>query len=205
MFLSDLVPNITLQIPGCTDEVAMKAIVTAARRFYRETTLWRDIRSYSLAAGAYALRLRFPEETTVSAVRSVTFEGDSLRRVDAVDYAEYEGTEAYAPEVFLPVTKDNIVRIGPATSRDQSNAYNVECVLVPTEDADELDVDNFAAEFQNAYEYAALASLFSMPLFLNFPLSNLNEARYADIATQAINKAQGLTQGGVIVTSYGGL
>ena len=205
MFLSDLVPNITLQIPGCVDDVAMKALVEGARRFYRETTLWRDIRSYSLAAGADALRLRFPEETTVSAVRSVTFEGRHLERVDSVDYAQYEGSEAYSPEVFLPVTRDAVVRIGPASSRDQSNAYNVECVLVPTQDADELEVDNFAAEFEKAYEYAALASLYSMPLFLNATLSNLNEARYADIATQATNKAQGLTQGGVIVTGYGGL
>lgn len=205
MFLSDLVRNVTLQVPNCIDDVAMRALVDGARRFYRETTLWRDIRSYSLAAGADALRLRMPEETAIAAVRSVTFEGNSLRRVDAVDYAEYEGTEAYAPEVFYPVIKDNTVRIGPATSRDQSNAYNVECVLVPTEDADELDVDNFASEFEKAYEYAALASLFSTSLFLNLQLAQLNEARYSDIATQAVNKAQGLTQGGVITTGYGGL
>lgn len=205
MFLSDLVRNITLQIPNCLDEVAMQALVSGARRFYRETTLWRDARSYSLSAGSDALRLRVPEFTTISAVRLVTFEGEVLDRVDAGGYARYEGRTAYVPEVYLPKPKDAIVRIGPATSRDQSNAYNVECVLVPTEDADELDVDNFAAEFDKAYEYAALASLYSMPLFLNAQLSNLNEARYADIAQQAINKAQGLTDGGVIVTGYGGL
>lgn len=205
MYLSDLLRNVTLQIPNCIDEVAMQALVNGARRFYRETTLWRDIRGYSLTAGSDSIRLRVPEETFVHSVRSVVFEGRELRRVDAVDFEEYVGSEAYRPEVFLPQTRDNLVRIGPATSRDQSNAYKVECVLVPTIDADELLVDNFASEFESAYEYAALASLFSMPIFINAQLSSLNEARYADIAQQAMNKAQGLTQGGVIVTGYGGL
>lgn len=205
MFLSDLVPNITLQVPNCLDEVAMKALVEGARRFYRETTLWREHRSFSLVAGADAVRLRVPDETVVSAVRSVTFEGRALQRVDSTDYAAYEGRQSYHPEVYLPYLRDGIVRIGPATVDAQNNAYNIEYVLVPTLDADELDVDGFAAEYEKAYEYAALSSLFSMPLFANPALSNLNEARYADIAQQAINKAQGLLDGGAIVTEYGGL
>ena len=200
MFLSDLVPDVTLQIPGCTDDVAMAALVEGARRFYRESTLWRDAKSYSLVAGGDVLRLRAPETTDIAAVRYVTFEGRELEAKQPV-----QREPAYAPDFYTAQLRDRVVRISPPASRDQNNSYNVECVLVPDRDADELEVDNFAAEFEVAYTYGALAKLFSMPLFLNLQLAAYNEALFADMVQRAMNKAQGLLNGGVLSTTYGGL
>ena len=205
MFLSDLVPEVTLQIPGCTDDVAMSALVEGARRFYRESTLWRDARSYSLVAGGDVLRLRAPETTDIAAVRYVTFEGRELEARQPVEFTALQREPAYAPDFCTAQLRDRVVRISPPASRDQNNSYNVECVLVPDRDADELEVDNFAAEFEGAYTYGALAKLFSMPLFLNLQLAAYNEALFADMVQRAMNKAQGLLNGGVLSTTYGGL
>ena len=204
MFLSDLVPEVTLQIPGCTDDVAMSALVDGARRFYRESTLWRDARSYSLLANSDALRLILPDGVDAVDVRFVTFEGKPLERVSSAEYASYI-EPAYAPRVYCEFLRNGVIRIGPPASRDQNNSYNVECVLVPNRDADELEVDNFAAEFEGAYTYGALAKLFSVPLFLNLQLAAYNEALFADMVQRAMNKAQGLLNGGVLSTTYGGL
>ena len=205
MYLSDLVPSITVQIPGCTDDVAMSALVEGARRFYRESTLWRDAKSYSLVAGGDVLRLRAPETTDIAAVRYVTFEGRELEAKQPVEFTSLQRESAYAPDFYTAQLRDRVVRISPPASRDQSNSYNVECVLVPNRDADELEVDNFAAEFEGAYTYGALAKLFSMPLFLNLQLAAYNEALFADMVQRAMNKAQGLLNGGVLSTTYGGL
>lgn len=205
MFLSDLVPDITLQIPGCTDDVAMAALVEGARRFYRESTLWRDAKSYSLVAGGDVLRLRAPETTDIAAVRYVTFEGRELEAKQPVEFTALQREPAYAPDFYTAQLRDCVVRISPPASRDQNNSYNVECVLIPNRDADELEVDNFAAEFEGAYTYGALAKLFSMPLFLNLQLAAYNEALFADMVQRAMNKAQGLLNGGVLSTTYGGL
>ncbi len=205
MYLSDLIPNITLQIPGCTDDVALKALVDGARRFYRESTLWRDTKSYSLVFGSDALRLRIPENTDISAVRFVTFEGQPLVRVQGLEFESYSRAKAARPEVYAALLRDLIVRVAPPASQPQNNSYNVELVLVPSVDADELPVDNFAAEFEVAYTYGALAKLFSMPLFLNLQLAAYNEALFADMVQRAMNKAQGLLNGGALSTTYGGL
>ena len=205
MFLSDLVPEVTLQIPGCTDDVAMSALVEGARRFYRESTLWRDAKSYSLVAGGDVLRLRAPETTDIAAVRYVTFEGRELEARQPVEFTALQREPAYAPDFYTAQLRDRVVRISPPASRDQNNSYNVECVLVPNRDADELEVDNFAAEFEGAYTYGALAKLFSMPLFLNLQLAAYNEALFADMVQRAMNKAQGLLNGGALSTTYGGL
>lgn len=204
MFLSDLVPNVVMQIPGCTDDIAMKAIVDGARRFYRESTLWRDSRSYSLVAGADVLRLRVPEDTEVASVRYVTFEGTPLDIVSPVEFGLFSGV-ASRPRKFSPLLSEQVVRIAPAAGVAQDNSYNVELVLVPSREADELPVDNFASEFESAYEYAALAKLFAMPAFMNLNLAAYNESLYADLAQRAMNKAQGLLNGGVLSTGYGGL
>lgn len=205
MFLSDLVPNITLQIPGCTDDVALKALVDGARRFYRDSTLWRDVKSYSLVAGADALRLRVPSDTEISAVRYVTFEGTSLDAVQAAEFEAKAGSAAVHPEVYVAQLRDMVVRVAPPAEAEQNNAYNVELVLVPSRESDELVVDNFAAEFEDAYEYAALAKLFATPLFLNLNLAAYNESLYGDLMQRAMNKAQGLLNGGALSTTYGGL
>lgn len=204
MFLSDLVPEVTLQIPGCTDDVAMSALVDGARRFYRESTLWRDAKSYSLLANSDALRLILPDGVDAVAVRFVTFEGKSLERVSSAEYALYN-EPAYVPRVYCEFLRNGVIRIGPPASRDQNNSYNVECVLVPNRDAAELEVDNFAAEFEAAYTYGALAKLYAMPLFLNLQLASYNEALFADLVQRAMNKAQGLLGGGALSTTYGGL
>lgn len=207
MFLSYLVPNVTLQIPGCTDDVALKALVDGARRFYRDSTLWRDVKSYSLVAGADALRLRVPADTEISAVRYVTFEGISLEAVQPVEFEEKRSfaLAAWHPEVYVAQLRDMVVRVSPPASTEQNNAYNVQLVLVPSREADELLVDNFAAEFEDAYEYAALAKLFATPLFLNLNLAAYNESLYGDLMQRAMNKAQGLLNGGALSTTYGGL
>lgn len=205
MYLSDLIPNITLQIPGCTDDVALKALVDGARRFYRESTLWRDTKSYSLVSGSDVLRLRVPEDTEISAVRYVTFEGHPLTCVQAVEFGAYSHSKAARPDVYLATLRDFVVRVAPSASQDQSNSYNVELVLVPSREADELLVDNFAAEFEAAYEYAALSKLYTMPLFMNLQLAAYNDALYTDLMQRAMNKAQGLLNGGALVTTYGGL
>lgn len=205
MFLSDLVPDITLQIPGCTDDVAMAALVEGARRFYRESTLWRDAKSYSLVAGSDVLRLRAPEAADISAVLYVTFEGHALEAKPYVDFTALNSAPSYAPDYYTAQLRDSVVRISPPASSDQNNAYNVECILVPTRDADELEVDNFASEFEAAYTYGALAKLYAVPLFLNLQLAAYNEALFADLVQRAMNKAQGLLNGGVLSTTYGGL
>lgn len=205
MFLSDLVPNITLQIPGCTDDVALRALVDGARRFYRDSTLWRDVKSYSLVAGADALRLRVPADTEISAVRYVTFEGTPLDAVQAAEFEAKAGSAAAHPEVYVAQLRDMVVRVAPPAEAEQNNAYNVELVLVPSRESDELVVDNFAAEFEDAYEYAALAKLFATPLFLNLNLAGYNESLYGDLMQRAMNKAQGLLNGGALSTTYGGL
>lgn len=205
MYLSDLVQNVVMQIPGCTDDVAMKALIDGARRFYRESTLWRDVKSYSLSDGMDVLRLRVPEETEVAAVRYVAFEGRPLENVQSVEFGLHSGAAAARPEVYTALLRDLVVRVAPPASGDQNNAYNVELVLVPSRDSDELPVDNFASEFEGAYEYAALAKLYAMPSFMNLQLAAYNESMYADLMQRAMNKAQGLLNGGVLSTGYGGL
>ena len=205
MFLSDLVPEVTLQIPGCTDDVAMVALVDGARRFYRESTLWRDAKSYSLPANADVLRLRAPEDTDIAAVRYVTFEGRELEAKQYVELTALNSEPSYAPMYYSAQLRGAVVRVSPPAFSDQNNAYNVECVLVPTRDADELVVDTFAAEFEAVYVYGALAKLFAMPLFLNLQLAAYNEALFSDLVQRAMNKAQGLLNGGVLSTTYGGL
>lgn len=205
MYLSDLVPNVVMQIPGCTDDVAMRSLIDGARRFYRESTLWRDVKSYSLSDGMDVLRLRVPDETEVTAVRYVTFEGRPLENVQSADFGLHSGSAAARPDVYTAFLRDLVVRVAPPASCNQDNAYNVELVLVPSRDSDELPVDNFAAEFEGAYEYAALAKLFTMPAFMNLQLAAYNESMYADLMQRAMNKAQGLLNGGALSTVYGGL
>lgn len=205
MFLSDLVPSITLQIPGCTDDVAMAALVAGAARFYRESTLWRDSRKYTLRDGFDVIRLKTPEDTEIVAVKQVLFDGVSVDAVRANEISVYAGAPAAKPSVYVVALRDKLVRLVPAASYTQENAYEIECVLAPSKDADEILVDEFAAEFESAYVHAALAKLFAMPLFLNLQLASYNEALYSDMAQQAMNKAQGLLNGGVLSTTYGGL
>ena len=151
------------------------------------------------------LRLRVPEDTEISAVRYVTFEGYPLTCVQAVEFGAYSYSEAARPDVYLAMLRDFVVLVAPSASQDQSNSYNVELVLVPSREADDLLVDNFAAEFEAAYEYAALSKLYTMPLFMNLQLAAYNEALFADMVQRAMNKAQGLLNGGALVTTYGGL
>lgn len=205
MFLSDLVPDVTLQIPGCTDDVAMAALVEGARRFYRESTLWRDSKVYSLVAGGDVLRLRVPDTADVIAVKYVTFGNSELELLHPADFSTLMHEASQSPRYYTVQLRERFVRVAPSASVDQNDAYSVECVLVPNRDADELEVDNFAAEFEGAYTYGALAKLFSMPLFLNLQLAAYNEALFADMVQRAMNKAQGLLNGGVLSTTYGGL
>lgn len=205
MYLSDLVPSVTVQIPGCTDDVAMSALVAGAARFYRESTLWRESQKYTLRDGFDAIRLKTPDDTDIVAVKQVLFEGVSVDAVRASEISVYAGAPAAKPSVYVVALRDKLVRLVPAASYTQENAYDIECVLAPSKDADELLVDEFAAEFESAYVYAALAKLFAMPLFLNLQLASYNEILYSDMAQQAMNKAQGLLNGGVLSTTYGGL
>ena len=44
MFISDLVPDLVMEVPNLTDVQAMRALQRSIRRFYSESLLWRDRR-----------------------------------------------------------------------------------------------------------------------------------------------------------------
>lgn len=206
MYLSDLIADIRLYIPGVVDEQAMAALQRAARRFFRDTQLWRDTRSYTLRAGQAGFQLISPyEDAEIVAIKTVAFEGWEVPFVDQIGFNEATGSFGGYPSVCRVDLRNSMLRVAPGASADQSNAYSVTSVLIPTADADELEVDAFASEFYPTIVAAALSNLFTIPLFMDANSAAVHEGMYADGAQRAMNKAAGLLDGGAKVVRYGGL
>ena len=206
MFLSDLLPDLTMEVPNLTDVQGMRALGRAARRFYSDTLLWQDRRTYSLAEGTTAIRLLLPiEECTLKTVNRVYFEGRELPPFTEEELLSVS-REAHSdrPAGFYVSMNGATLLVAPPALHRQDNSYDINAVFVPTVDADELPLD-MHSEFEPAYIAAALANLYSTGAFLNPALADVNEGRYQEYVIQAMNKRDQLYQGYAKTVSYGGL
>lgn len=206
MFLSDLMPDLTMEVPNLTDVQAMRALTKAARRFYSDTLLWQVLRTYSLAENTNVLRMSKPiEECTIKVVNRVYFEGEELRPLNEEEYLSMSReASSNRPVGFYANLDGESMLIAPIARLRQDNAYAVNVVLIPTLDADELPLD-MHSEFEPAYIAAALAQLYGTGNFVNPGLADYNESKYQALVTQAINKRDGLYQGYANTVGYGGL
>lgn len=206
MFLSDLLPDLTMEVPNLTDVQGMRALGRAARRFYSDTLLWQDRRTYSLAEGATAIRLRLPiEECTLKTVNRVYFEGEELRPITEQEYvSNLDSAYSDHPIGFIPSTDGLALLIAPPPRVRQDNSYAVNAIYIPTIEADELPLD-MHSEFEPAYVAGALAYLYATGTFLNPALADVNEGRYQEYVIQAQNKRDRLYEGYAKTVSYGGL
>lgn len=205
MFLSDLVRDLTMEVPNLTDTQAMRALQRAARRFYSETLLWEDRRSYQVGEGASSFRLSLPiDECSVITVKYVYFDGEELPLMRQTDFqAASSLPSASYPHGVMPSLSKESVFIAPSASVKQAG-YEVVLVLAPSMDADELPLDAYS-QFEDAYIVGALSGLYSKGLFLNPALADVNEARFSDFVTRAVNLRDGLYSGPAKVVGYGGL
>lgn len=206
MFLSDLMPDLTMEVVNLTDVQAMRALAKAARRFYSDTLLWQVRRTYSLAEGTSAIRLSLPiEECTLKSINRVYFEGSELRCLNEEEYLlNSRAASSNYPTGFYPSLDGASLLVAPAARLRQDNAYDINAILIPTLDADELPLD-MHSEFESAYVAAALAQLYGTALFVNPGLADYNEAKYQAYVTQGVNKRDGLYEGYANTVAYGGL
>ena len=99
---------------------------------------------------------------------------------------------------------DNTALVAPAASVRQDNSYDFTLILAPTLDADELPLDAYS-QFDDAYIAGALAAIYSSNLFLNPPLADINEQKFAAGVLRAQNTRDNLYSGPAKVVGYGGL
>ena len=205
MFLSELVPDLLMEVPNLTDVQAMRALQRAARRFYSETLLWEDRRSYQVGEGASSFRLSLPiDECSVIAVKYVYFDGEELPLLRQTEFQSVSSLPStpYPHGVMPSLPKESIFIAPPASSKQAG--YEVVLVLAPSMDADELPLDAYS-QFEDAYVAGALSKLYASSLFLNPALADLNEGRFNDFVTRAVNLRDNLYTGPAKVVGYGGL
>lgn len=206
MFISDLVPDLVMEVPNLTDTQAMRALQRSVRRFYSESLLWRDRRSYTVAEGTSVVRFSLPvEESRIVAVLQGYFEGSELPVLSERDYMEASQLPPTNwPLGYLPRVSEGTALVAPVARIRQDNSYAFTLTLVPTMDADELPLDAYS-QFEDGYIAGALAYLYGTALFLNPPLSALNEAKFSEAVIRAQNVRDNLYSGPAKVTTYGGL
>lgn len=205
MYLSDMIADVRLYVPSVVPEQAMLALQRGAVRFFRDSTLWRDTRTYTLRTGTDSFKLAAPsDEAAISAVKGIRFGGWEVPMVDRITFSQYQGVGSH-PEVACVDLRAGVIRIAPTPTATQDNVYVVTSVIIPSADADELDVDSFAAEFQPAILAAALSTLFTIPVFMDANAATVQESMYLDAVIRAQNKAEGLLDGEPKVVKYGGL
>lgn len=206
MFLSELVPDLVMEVPNLTDTRAMRALQQSARRFYSESLLWQYRRTYSVAEGASAVRFILPiEECSIIAVKRAYFEGRELPVFREPEYLERsKAGAAMQPDGYFPNLTGASAFIVPAAQYRQDNSYDFTLILAPTLEADELPLDAYS-QFEDAYVAGALARLYGSALFLNPALADLNEGRFQDGVIRAQNVRDDLHAGPAKVVGYGGL
>lgn len=206
MFISDLVPDLVMEVPNLTDVQAMRALQRSIRRFYSESLLWRDRRTHSVREGAYVIRFALPvEEATIVAVHQGYFEGMELPVLTESEYmARSKRAASNAPEGYLPRLSDKTAFVTPAARIRQDNCYDFTLTLAPTMDADELPIDAYS-QFEDAYIAGALSYLYGTALFLNPALADLNEGKFNAAVIRAQNVRDNLYAGPAKVVSYGGI
>lgn len=206
MFLSELVPDLLMEVPNLTDVQAMRAIQRAARRFYSETLLWEEQRTYSVSEGTSVVRFLLPiDECSIIAVKRAYFEGDELLPMREPEFMQAtELPAAPQPLGYLPKLSDMTALVAPIASVRQDNSYDFTLILAPSMDADELPLDAYS-QFEDAYVAGALSKLYASSLFLNPALADLNEGRFNDFVTRAVNLRDNLYTGPAKVVGYGGL
>ena len=152
MFLSELVPDLLMEVPNLTDVQAMRAIQRAARRFYSETLLWEEQRTYSVSEGTSVVRFLLPiDECSIIAVKRAYFEGDELLPMREPEFMQAtELPAAPQPLGYLPKLSAMTALVAPIASVRQDNSYDFTLILAPSMDADELPLDAYS-QFEDAY------------------------------------------------------
>lgn len=206
MFISDLVADLVMEVPNLTDVQAMRALQRSLRRFYSESLLWRDRRTHSVREGANVIRFALPvEESSIIAVHEGYFEGDELPVLSEGEFLQLSRQPAAAhPQGYYPRLSDGTAFIAPSARLRQDNSYDFTLVLAPTMDADELPLDAYS-QFEDAYIAGALSYLYGTAAFINPPLADLNEGKFAAAVIRAQNMRDNLYAGPAKVTTYGGL
>lgn len=206
MYLSELVPDLLMQVPNLTDIQAMRALQKATRRFYSETLLWEDQRTYSVSEGTSVVRFLLPiDECSIISVKRAYFEGDELMPMRESEFMAASQLPASAqPLGYYPRLSAMTALVAPIASVRQDNSYDFTLILAPTMDADELPLDAYT-QFEDAYVAGALSNLYANGLFLNPALADINESRFNDFVTRAVNLRDNLYSGPAKVVGYGGL
>ena len=206
MFLSELVPDLLMEVPNLTDVQAMRYLQRSARRFYTESLLWEERRSYSVADGTFVVRFRLPvDECSIIAVKRGYFEGEELPVfLESEFVSAMELPAAPQPLGYLPRLSDKTALVAPIASVRQDNSYDFTLILAPTMDADELPLDAYS-QFEDAYISGALSTIYSSNLFLNPALADVNEQKFTAAVIRAQNTRDNLYSGPAKVVGYGGL
>lgn len=206
MFISDLVPDLVMEVPNLTDVQAMRALQRSFRRFYSESLLWRERRTYSVGEGTFVLRFVLPvEESSIIAIHQGYFEGEELPVLSEAEFLSLsQQPPANRPSGYMPRLADKTALVAPVARIRQDNSYAFTLTLTPTMDADELPLDAYS-QFEDGYVAGALAYLYGTALFLNPPLAALNEAKFSEAVIRAQNVRDNLYSGPAKVTAYGGL
>lgn len=207
MFISDLVPDLVMEVPDLTDVQAMRALQRSVRRFYSESLLWRERRSYSVSEGGYVVRFILPvEESSIIAVHGGYFEGEELPVMTEAEYLPYshEQVSASRPFGYLPRLSEGTALVTPIANVRQDNSYAFTLTLTSTMDADELPLDAYS-QFEDGYIAGALSYLYGTSAFLNPSLADLNESKFSAAVLRAQNLRDNLYAGPAKVVTYGGL
>ena len=136
MFLSELVPDLLMEVPNLTDVQAMRYLQRSARRFYTESLLWEERRSYSVADGTFVVRFMLPvDECSIIAVKRGYFEGEELPVfLESEFVSAMELPAAPQPLGYLPRLSDKTAFVAPIASVRQDNSYDFTLILAPTMD-----------------------------------------------------------------------
>lgn len=206
MFISDLVPDLVMEVPNLTDVQAMRFLQSSLRRFYSESLLWEFRRSFSVAEGGDVVRMTLPvEECSIIAIKRAYFEGVELPVMREDEYRRMTKMPAARnPLGYFPNLAGSSAFVVPAALVRQDNAYDFTLILAPTRDADELPLDAYS-QFEDSYIAGALAKIYANQMFLNASLADYNEQRFQDGVIRAQNVRDNLYSGPAKEIVYGGL
>lgn len=143
-FFADVLPD----VPGCPEPQAERALLHAARRFCKETGLWRhDLQGITTLEGVSEYTLTYPDGTDAVRFVGATLNGQTigLEVMDGSTLEERLSTSGSYGGTRLLTRDRRKIRFVPGAPK-AGQSLVIEAVLLPSESAAGLEADEIAEQ-----------------------------------------------------------
>ena len=204
----ELLPEFMAEVKGCPNPIAKRAFRSSAIAFCRESESYIYVSDpLTTVAGMPELEFDTPEDTRVSKVLSLTFDGRKLEPTSELmldnripDWRERVG----APQVFFKLPGDR-ARLSPTPEKTEPQSVTATLALVPLRQSDGIEED-YIEEHLEAIIHGTLNRLMSMrdqPWF-NPQLASAHGMQFQEAILQAKRTGRGDNYAKIRTTTYGG-